>query len=465
MADSAPVTLYQKREKIYPRAVSGIYARLRVTGVLVLLGLFYTLPWLQWPLLVTGAEQVAHQAAHQTVHQAVLFDLPARKFYLFGTVFWPQDFLLLAGFLILCALSLFFFTALAGRLWCGYACPQTVWTELFLWIEARVEGSRNQQIKRDRVPMNTETFARKSLKHAIWLLLSLFTGFTFVAYFTPSYTLMAEILDASLGPWELFWLLFYGFATYGNAGWMREQVCLYMCPYARFQSAMFDRDTLIIAYDPTRGEPRGATGDCVDCTLCVQVCPTGIDIRDGLQYQCIGCAACIDVCDTVMGKVRRPQGLIRYTTQNALQGGLSRIVRPRTLIYAVLLVLLIAVLGLGLHARVPLELDIIRDRNTLYRETPEGWVENTYTLRIINMDTRTHDYSLGVDGIPGLQLVGADTFSAPAGEVLSSVISLRADPRVLKTRSSEIFFSISTHGEPVLQRREPARFLGPAPDL
>ena len=316
---------------------------------MALLGIFYVFPW----LTLNG-------------DPLILFDLPARKFYVFGLVFWPQDFLYLTFFLMICAFSLFFFTALAGRLWCGYACPQTVWTETFLWIERLVEGDRLKQMKLDKAPMSLHKFRIKATKHFLWISFSLFTGFTFIAYFTPAPMLFEELVTGTVGPWEGFWGLFYAFATYGNAGWMREQVCKYMCPYARFQSAMFDDDTLIVSYDERRGDPRGSRkagvdhrrqglGDCIDCTLCVQVCPTGIDIREGLQYECIGCSACIDVCNSVMEKMNYALGLIRYTTQNAMQGKSSRIVRPRTIIYAVILTTIVSIFGYSMLTRsVPL---------------------------------------------------------------------------------------------------------------
>jgi cytochrome c oxidase accessory protein FixG len=427
-----------------------------VLGVFVLLGLFYGLAWLKWD-----------------GHQAVLFDLPARKFYIFGLTFWPQDFFYFAWLLVIAALSLFFFTALAGRLWCGYACPQTVWTDVFLWIERKVEGSRNQQMKRDKAQMSWQKFRLKATKHFIWIVFSLYTGFTFVGYFTPIRELAVSMANFSLGPWETFWVLFYGFATYGNAGWMREQVCIYMCPYARFQSAMFDKDTLIISYDEARGEPRGSRkrgtdykkaglGDCIDCTLCVQVCPTGIDIRDGLQYQCIGCAACIDVCDQVMEKMDYPKGLIRYTTENAMEGRHTHVVRPRTIMYSILLGLLAFGLVYAIAQRTPLELDIIRDRQSLYRETAEGLVENVYTLKIINMDDEAHQYDLTVSGAQGLELITPDPdIEVPPGEVLSLPVSVRVDPVALERAASEIKFTLAARDEPQLSRTEKARFLGP----
>jgi cytochrome c oxidase accessory protein FixG len=448
--------LYAKHAKVYPREVDGIFARLRLLGVTVLLGLFYGIAWLPWD-----------------GRQAVLLDLPARKFYIFGLTFWPQDFFFFAWLLVIAALALFFFTALAGRLWCGYACPQTVWTELFLWIERKVEGTRNQQIKRDKSGLSVAKFRVKTLKHTLWLALSLYTGFTFVGYFTPIRELSISMVQFSLGPWETFWVLFYGFATYGNAGWLREQVCIYMCPYARFQSAMFDKDTLVISYDEERGDPRGSRkrtvdpatiglGDCVDCTLCVQVCPTGIDIRDGLQYQCIGCAACIDACDQVMDKMEYPHGLIRYTTEHTMAGQHTHLLRPRIIMYMVVLAALSIGLVYEINQRIPLELDIIRDRNSLYRETNEGLVENVYTLKLINMGEHTGSYRLSVTGLEGIELsLKSPVIEIPAGEVLSLPISARIDPVILERTSNTIEFTLQAVDDPDLFRTETARFLGP----
>ncbi|MFN2309852.1 MAG: cytochrome c oxidase accessory protein CcoG [Gammaproteobacteria bacterium] len=449
--------LYAKRLKIYPREVHGIFARLRVLGGAVLLGLYYCVPWLRWD-----------------DHQAVLFDLPARKFHIFALTFWPQDFFYLAVLLIIAALALFFFTTLAGRLWCGYACPQTVWTELFLWIERKVEGDRNRQIKRDRAPMNAGKLRAKATKHALWLLLSAWTGFTFVGYFTPITELWAALSSFSLGPWEAFWIFFYGLATYGNAGWLREQVCIHMCPYARFQSVMFDRDTLVIAYDEMRGEPRGprkrsldhrnqGLGDCVDCTLCVQVCPTGIDIRDGLQYQCIGCAACVDACDEVMEKMDYPKGLIRYTTENAMEGRLNRVLRPRIVAYGLFLLILTGGLIYAISQRIPIELDIIRDRNMLYRETDAGLVENVFTVKLINMDDRKHSYRLSVTGLPELELdMDQDTIEVAPEEVRAFVVRVRIDPVHLQHASNAVSFSAEALDDPKLHATRTGRFIGPA---
>lgn len=453
------VSLYKSRDKIYPRAVTGIFDKWRKIGVASLLGLFYLMCWIQ----VDG-------------QQVLLFDLPARKFYIFGFTFWPQDFFYLTVLMIIAALGLFFVTTLFGRVWCGYACPQTVYTEIFLWMERLAEGDRGRQMKLDKEPWGPNKYRRKGTKHLLWILFALWTGFTFVGYFTPIRELGARILgEGSLGGWELWWIFFYGFATYGNAGWMREQVCLYMCPYARFQSAMFDKDTLIVAYDEKRGENRGARkrgedqaakglGDCVNCTLCVQVCPTGIDIRDGLQYQCIGCAACIDVCDQVMEKMNYPKGLISYTTERVLEEGgeRPRLLRPRVLIYAAVLTGIFAALLIAVSIRVPVELDIIRDRHALYRTTNIGLIENVYTLKIYNMDADPQDYTVSVNGIEGIELIGESEFSVEGSGALIHIVNVRIDPMELKKTSNTIHFLLQSKTNPDIMQEEEARFLGPA---
>jgi cytochrome c oxidase accessory protein FixG len=455
--DGVEDVLYQRRIKIYPREVHGLFAYLRTAGVIVLLGLFYGVAWLQWD-----------------GRQALLWGLPERKFHVWGLVFWPQDFIYLAFLLILAGLSLFFFTTLAGRLWCGYACPQTVWTETFLWIERLVEGDRPKQMKLDREPWSLRKLRIKGTKHALWIVFSLWTGFTFVGYFTPIRELGGELLAWTAGPWATFWVFFYAFATYGNAGWMREQVCKYMCPYARFQSAMFDKDTLIVSYDPGRGEPRGShkrsidhkaagLGDCIDCGFCVQVCPTGIDIRNGLQYECISCSACIDACDSVMDTMGYPKGLIRYTTQHALEGRPTRVLRPRVFVYGGLLLALGAGLAWSIATRLPLALDVIRDRNQLYRETDDGEIENVYTLKVLNMDTKPHAFMISAVGIEDLDLeMDHDGIHAAPGEVLNVVVRLEAQEHALEARSSVVYFTLTAQDDPALTVTEEARFLGPA---
>ena len=397
-------SLYEAQKTIYPRSTGGLFARWRWFFVALTQVIFYGLPWLEWGQ-----------------RQAVLFDLASRRFYVFGYVLYPQDFIYLTGLLVVSALSLFLFTAVAGRLWCGFTCPQTVYTEMFLWIERKVEGDRTARMRLDGAPMSLEKLVKKWFKHILWLGLAMWTGFTFVGYFTPVRELGLQFLQTRMGSWEVFWVFFYGLATYGNAGFLREQVCKYMCPYARFQSAMFDRDTLIVSYDEARGEPRGARsrkadlstlalGACVDCTLCVQVCPTGIDIREGLQYECIGCAACADVCDTVMDKMNYPRGLIRFTTQNALAGHWDRVqiwrcvMRPRVLVYSAVLLLLCVGLLWSLVARVPLKVDVVRDRAAMSRIVAGGKLENVYRLQIMNATEAPQRYRIAATGLAGLAL-------------------------------------------------------------
>ncbi len=402
--DDSSESLYEAQKKIYPRSVSGLFSRWRWGFVFLTQLVFYGLPWLEWGQ-----------------RQAVLFDLGARRFYIFGLVLYPQDFIYLTGLLVVSALSLFLFTAVAGRLWCGFACPQTVYTEIFLWIERRVEGDRSARMRLDGAPMSLKKIAKKWLKHLLWISLALWTGFTFVGFFSPIRELGMDFLQMDIGPWEAFWVFFYSFATYGNAGFMREQVCKYMCPYARFQSAMFDRDTLIVSYDTARGEPRGARsrktdpatlslGACVDCTLCVQVCPTGIDIREGLQYECIGCAACVDVCDTVMDKMNYPRGLIRFSTQAAMQNKwtgpqiVKRVLRPRVLVYGAVLLALCVGLLWSLVARTPLKVDVVRDRAALSRIVAGGKLENVYRLQVMNATEQPQRYRITAAGLEGLAL-------------------------------------------------------------
>jgi cytochrome c oxidase accessory protein FixG len=457
--DSVEESLYEVRRTIYPRAVSGWFARWRVALVLATQLVFYGMPWLEW-----------------NARQAVLFDLGARKFYVFGLVLWPQDFIYLTLLLVISALSLFLFTAVAGRLWCGYACPQTVYTEIFMWIERTIEGDRQRRMKRDAGPLTAEKLELKAAKHGAWIALSLWTGFTFVGYFTPIRELSLEVASLALGPWETFWILFYGFATYGNAGWMREQVCLHMCPYARFQSAMFDSDTMIISYDAVRGEPRGGRsrstdpkaaglGDCVDCGICVQVCPTGIDIRKGLQYECIGCAACIDGCNQVMKKMGYAPGLIRYSTENALRRRWSfaqmmkRTLRPRVIVYTAITWAVILGAGAALALRVPLKVDVIRDRGSLARTVEGGMVENVFRLQIMNASESPRVFHIQVSGLPTLQVAGESFFAVQGAATRMVPVRLRIDAGAARAGSHRIEFEVGAMGEPQVAVRERAAFL------
>ncbi len=446
--------LYRSEEKVYPREVKGRFATLRRIAMFVLLGAFYLGPWLTW-----GGRQ------------AILFDLPARKFYIFGMTLWPQDFIYLALLLIILAVSLFFFTAIAGRLWCGFACPQTVWTEAFTWIEMAIEGDRSKRMKLDKAPWTFDKFRKKALKQFLWITLALYTGYTFVGYFSAIGPLTADLVTFTAGPWEWFWVLFYGFATYGNAGFMREQVCKYMCPYARFQGAMFDRDSLIITYDGERGEPRGGRrrrddpaekglGSCVDCTMCVQVCPTGIDIRNGLQYECIACAACIDACDAVMDKFDYPRGLIRYSTERALEHKKYRLIRPRTIVYTGVLTVLLASMITTIAMRKPVILDVIRDRNTLYRDVGRQGIENNYTVRVINKHNEDHDYELSVSGIEQMTIRSETRFSLAGESVLTLPVSI-AVPHEYAGGGHVIEFRIDATDGSGISIIEEGRFRGP----
>ncbi len=449
--------LYEAHKKVYPRAVSGWFAAWRWGLVWATQLVYYGGAWLTW-----------------NDRQAILFDIVHRKFYLFGLVFWPQDIIYLAVLLIIAALALFLFTAVAGRLWCGYACPQTVYTEIFLWVERVIEGDRNRRIQLDRGPWGARKLGLKAAKHAAWIAIALWTGFTFVGYVTPIRELWGEVMSLSTGPWETFWILFYGFATYGNAGWMREQVCIYMCPYARFQSAMFDGDTLIITYDRERGEPRGVRtkrgareglGDCVNCDICVQVCPTGIDIRDGLQYQCIGCAACVDGCNQVMDRVGYPRGLIRYSTQNAMERKFTRrqtlaqVFRPRVLVYSAVVWAVIVAAGVGLYLRVPLKVDVIRDRAAIAREVEGGQIENVYRLQIVNAAESTRTFEIGAQGLPTIQVAGPQRIELEPTASRVVPVRLRVDPGAAQAGMHKIEFVVRALGIEDVAVREKSVFL------
>lgn len=459
--DDIEISLYEARQKIYPRAVLGFFSKWRWGLVWLTQILFYGLPWLQW---------------HD--RQAVLFDLESRRFFLFNLVLYPQDFIYLTGLLVISALSLFLFTAVAGRLWCGYACPQTVYTEIYLWIEKKVEGDRSARMRLDQSSISLEKVGKKWLKHGLWLAFGLWTGFTFVGYFTPIQELGAAVIGWELGPWQTFWIVFYGFATYGNAGFMREQVCKYMCPYARFQSAMFDKDTMIVTYDENRGEPRGprskkadpkamGLGSCVDCSLCVQVCPTGIDIRKGLQYECIGCGACIDVCDDVMDKVGYPRGLIKYSTQNAIANGWSagqiwrRVARPRVLIYTAILVAITLAMMTSLYMRTPLKVDVIRDRGALARMVEMGRIENVYRLQILNATEQVQTYQLTVSGLPDITIVSDSTVTVLPTERRGVAVTVQIPPDTAAPGSHPIVFGVTAESDPRIHVTEKSAFIIP----
>ena len=436
--------MVDEQSKIYPRSVKGYFANWRWFMVWLTQLVFYGLPWLTWGQ-----------------RPSVLFDLSTRRFYIFDLVLYPQDFIYLTGLLVISALSLFLFTAVAGRLWCGFACPQTVYTEIFLWIERRFEGDRSARMRRDAQGFSMDKLWRKSGKHGTWLVVGLWTGFTFVAYFTPIRQLAQAVMSLNLSSWEIFWSVFYGLATYGNAGFLRELVCKHMCPYARFQSAMFDKDTLIVTYDAQRGEPRGARsrqanaaslnlGACVDCSLCVQVCPTGIDIRQGLQYECIQCGACADVCDTVMNKVGYAPGLVKFSTENAINKQWSsaqtwkRVLRPRVLLYTAVLLCLMSAMVASLALRTPFRVDVERDRGVMARVVGAGRVENVYRLQIMNATEADQRYRIRVGGLAGLSITSQDTVTVQATQAQTLPVRVQGLPDAITAGVHQIHFDIES---------------------
>jgi len=439
---------------IHTRSFTGLFRTLRVAGAGLLFLAFFGTVWLNW-----GGRQ------------AVLWDLAESKFHIFGATFWPQDFILLSALLIICAFGLFAITVFAGRVWCGYTCPQSSFTWLFMWCEKVTEGERNQRIKLQAAPWSLNKLARRSAKHTMWLGISVLTGLTFVGYFTPIRPLAAELLTWQMGGVSLFWVLFFTGATYINAGWLREAVCMHMCPYARFQSVMFDKDTLTISYDAARGEQRGprkrdmqpaevGLGDCIDCQLCVQVCPTGIDIRDGLQMECIGCAACIDACDSIMDKMGYARGLVSYTSEHQLQGGKTHLLRPRLIGYSAVLLVMIAALVVALIERPMVSLDVTKDRG-MFRENSQGLIENIYSLKVINKTQQRQDYRLELVDAEGFQLQGKTQVSLAPGEIVDVPVSVALLADTPASSSQAIRFKVTDVDEPWIYTAADSRFVAP----
>lgn len=453
-----PKGIHIDKQKIFPRAIRGFFQNIRHGSMAIMLLVYALLPWLNWE-----------------GRQALLFDLGHQQFFIFGWTFSPQDFFFLSWLLIMAAFALFVVTVFAGRVFCGYICPQTTWTALFLWIEKITEGERNARIKLDKAPMSVNKFVRRSIKHLLWLLIAFATGFIFVGYFTPIRTLAPDFMTGNLGGWGYVFILIFTVFTYLNAGWMREKVCFYMCPYGRFQSVMFDKDTLIVSYDTDRGESRGSRkknvdpkaeglGDCIDCQLCVQVCPTGIDIRDGLQLECIQCAACIDACDSIMDQMGYARGLVRYTTERELnEKQATHWLRPRLLGYSAILLVMFGVFVYSLAMRVPLTIEAIRDRNQLYRENSEGLIENVYTLKIMNKSQQDHTYHLSIEGDEHITLAPVADFKLAAGEIVAMPVTLQADPGYLDKPNYKVEFKIEALNDAnKVEAETESRFLAPA---
>lgn len=449
---------YTPRSRIYVRAVQGPLESFRRLFGFFFIAIFAVFPWIQYD-----------------GHQAILLDIIDQRFTIFSLTLWPQDLTLLAYIFIVSAFALFFVTTFAGRVWCGFMCPQTTWTYIYVWFEEKFEGNRNKRIKLDERPMDADKFLRKTAKHTAWVLVALLTALTFVGYFTPIGPLFIDFFTFNASFWATFSILFFTVCTYGNAGWMREIMCTHMCPYARFQSAMFDKDTFTVSYDPTRGEKRGprprklahadlaakGLGDCIDCNLCVQVCPTGIDIRNGLQYECINCGACVDACNGVMEKMDYPKGLISFTSEHQLNGGTTHIVRPKLIGYFVVLLVMVGLLIADIATRIPLEVDIIRDRNSLYRENNDGLIENVYTLKVLNKSQTEYTYTIKVEGLPEYEFIGEQVVTVDGGEVFSLPVSIATDPYNLDGRVTEIYFHVSTTDQDgsIVEVLEPTKFL------
>ncbi len=461
------VNLYESREKIYTRAFEGFYRNLRNYGGALLFLIYFGTVWLKWG-----------------DRQAVLWDLGTRQFFIFSETFLPQDFILLSWMLIICAFGLFFITVLAGRVWCGYTCPQSVFTWVFMWVEKVTEGDRNKRMRLDKASMSGKKFARKLVKHLLWLAISLAVAVTFVGYFTPIQELIVDLINLEASGWSNFWVGFFTLATYGNAGWMREQVCIYMCPYARFQSVMYDKDTLTVHYDATRGETRGprkrnpdlqqqeqikqqSLGDCIDCQLCVHVCPTGIDIRDGLQYECISCGACVDACNSIMDKMGYDRGLITYTSEQVLEDkntdkpSKPHILRPRLIGYFVALCVISGLFIFTLTQRSLLELEVLRDRQSLYSTNMTGQIENIYTLKLVNKSQKPQQLSVTVSGLADIELKGTNSVTIEPGAVVSLPVRLAVPPVSLTSSNSTIYFQLSSEEPNGPAAEAESRFLSP----
>ncbi|RVT47519.1 cytochrome c oxidase accessory protein CcoG [Rheinheimera sediminis] len=444
---------YNPRDRIYIRAVKGLHQSLRRNIGFVFMGLFMLLPWLEF-----------------NGQQAILLDIVEQKFYIFGMTLWPQDFTILAWIFVISAFALFFVTTFYGRVWCGYLCPQTVWTFIFMWFEEKIQGTRNQRMKLDQDPWSLSKLGKKALTHFCWLAFSVLTALIFVGYFTPVDQLFIQFFTFEASFWAAVSVWFFAVCTYGNAGWMREIMCTHICPYARFQSAMFDKDTFTVTYDAKRGENRGprsrkdtdykakGLGDCIDCNLCVHVCPTGIDIRNGLQYECINCGACIDACDDTMDKMGYAKGLISYTTEHSLEGKTTKVIRGKLVGYFMVLVAVCAAFAWTLVVRKPVVMDIVRDRGALYRETDEGLIENTYTLRVINKSQLEQTYKLSIEGLDKAQWLGSQELTIKGGETANLPISLSLDPVDAKKPVLDIEFVLQDSDEPEIRLTQGSKF-------
>ena len=425
-----PQDLYSKRKQIYPKLAHGKFRTVKWAAMAILLGIYYLVPWLRW------------ERGEGVPDQAVLADFGGERFFFFGIEIWPQEAYYLAGLLILSAIGLFLVTSLFGRVWCGYACPQTVWTDLYIWVERAFEGDRAKRMRLDKAPMSFNKLWRKVGKHAVWLLIAFLTGGAFILYFHDA-QMIAQTFFIGEAPLSAYWFAgLLTFTTYALAGTMREQVCTYLCPWPRIQAALTDEDALNVTYRYDRGEPRGphrkgesweGRGDCIDCKQCVQVCPMGIDIRDGSQLECIHCALCIDACDQMMKQIGRPTGLIAYDTDVAVADRTCgrkpkyRLIRPRTVLYSVLMIGIAALMGVGLFNRGTFEINALKDRSPPYIQLANGDVRNGYTLKLVNKSGEAREMAVKVSGIEGLEIEFTGIDAAEDGSLTLPVASHGVD--------------------------------------
>jgi len=451
------VSLYEKWRKIYPLWVSGGWQTSRRVVLVVLLLVFYLAPWLQW-----------------NGEPGVFLDLEHRRFTILWTTFVPEEFVLLAWLLLIAALTLFTVTVAAGRLFCGWACPQTIWSLVYFSIERWVEGDRAARMRLDRGRWSAARIRKKATKYTLWTLLAFSISITFVGFFEPIRELIPRILTFDLGKWEKIALVLPAGGSFLLSGVLREQVCFHMCPYARFQSVMFDRDSMIISYDVPRGEPRGSRGrkvdpadaglgSCIDCKKCVNVCPTGIDIRDGLQYQCIGCAACIDACTDVMATMGYGESLVRYSSENRDEGKQKHWLRPRLVGYASLIIVMVGAFVFAIGHRVPVGLDIMSDRNRLYREDWDGSVENVFTLRLANRASEAREFRIRIDSALPLVYDGPESIRIEGGAFVSRPIRLTLPGDDAQTaESADVSFRAQAVDAPEIEVEKVNRFHVPA---
>jgi cytochrome c oxidase accessory protein FixG len=446
-----PSELYASRVKIHPKDVSGLFRRLKWAALIILLGIYYGLPWVRW------------DRGPGVPDQAILADMAGRRLFFFEIEIWPQEIYYLTGLLIIGAIGLFLVTALAGRIWCGFACPQTVWTDLYMLVERWIEGGRNQRIKLDAAPFSLNKLWKRTAKHSAWMLIAMATGGAWILYFVDAPTITVDIFTGQASTTVYGFIALFTGTTYVLAGLAREQVCTYMCPWPRFQGAMFDEDSLIVTYEEWRGEPRGKAkgkqkdklGDCVDCDLCVNVCPTGIDIRNGQQMQCIGCALCVDACNSVMSKLGREPNLIAYDSianMNARAQGrpaTRNFFRLRTIIYSLILLLIISLMVYGLASRANVEINLQRDRAPLFITLSDGEIRNGYTLKILNMERRnrvfrlrTADMDKAMISVIGYEKNGAISVDLPvkSDSVGTFRVFVRVPVGTLKAQSTEMEF-------------------------